>query len=100
MQNIEIQYYMENTGNLKENVKNANPELPQIFNKKELFFYLYPQASVYDSRTLRGKFFSDDLLNKLKLTPEEYNQIRVFTFQQTCIIKSHIAAWSNKQFIS
>lgn len=62
--------------------KTANSvQLPLHFSKKYLFYTLFPNRS-YQAWILRRYVFTDEALETLGITADEYRRIKTFTFQQ------------------
>ena len=67
-------------------------KLGLIVTKKELAIYLglhSPTGYVYTER-LREVFFTDEVLQKMNLTPMQYKKKRGFTLHESNIIHSYI----------
>lgn len=60
--------------------------------KKDLcihFGLLSPKGRLYSDR-LRDLFFTDVILRKLKMTVDDYNKVKTFTFAQSQIIANEL----------
>lgn len=65
--------------------------LPLHFNKKTLFYTLFPDRS-YQAYILRRYVFTDPVLQQMGLTVEEYRRIKGFTVQQCNTIRNILQA--------
>jgi hypothetical protein len=78
---------MNETAKHTPNANTERPELPPIFNKKQLYFFLFPNAQRYQSQPLRKYLFCDNTLFSLGIRPNEYGRIKTFTAQQCAAIR-------------
>lgn len=68
------------------------PELPPVFNKKTLYFYLFPNTrGGYQSWRLRRHFFDRITMQRVGIDPAEYPRIRFFSPVQCSRIRRILA---------
>jgi hypothetical protein len=69
-------------------LKPANREpLPPVFNKKTLFFFIFPWRRQYQSATLRRYLMDNGAFSALNIPPSEYNRIKIFNARQCAAIR-------------
>ena len=66
--------------------------LGKIVSKKELAVYLGLQSPAGRVRSdrLRDLFFTDEVLEKMNLTPDQYKAKRVFTLRESYVINEEL----------
>ena len=73
------------------NAPNANsqrpPELPPVFSKKELYFFLFPNNRQYQSSQLRRVLFCEKNMSLVGIDPIKYPRIKMFTVEQCAAIR-------------
>ena len=66
----------------------ANLQLPIVFSKGDLYQILFPGRAKYGTARLRSALFTDEVLKRIGLTPEEYRRRRVFSITECAAIRA------------